>query len=199
MTGATRGQIGAIHALKAKAGLDEESYRDMLAAETGKRSSKGLSSTEALRVMNRLKVLSGGIQGARAEAPFVGPYAGICRALWISGWHLGVVRDRTDAALISFVRRQAGIDHLNWLRDPADAWRVIEGLKKWLAREAGVVWPIGKADTVLGRQNAVHAAQQRMLGMPGLTPDELPTDSEALKLAIAGQGRLIRKERRAAR
>lgn len=144
-------------------------------------------------------MLSGGAQSDRERVAFVGPYAGICRALWISGWYLGVVRDRTDGALIAFVRRQAGLDHLNWLRDPADASRVIEALKKWLVREAGVVWPSGKADTVLGRQYAVYAAQRGLLGMPGLTPDELPTNSEALKLDIADLGLLIRKERKAAR
>jgi len=188
MTGISKGQIGAIHALKARAGLDEDGYRDLLAAETGKRSCKGLSSSEAARVMLRLKGLAGGAQGIGEGAAFAGPYAGICRALWISGWHLGVVRDRTDGALIAFVRRQAGIDHLNWLRDAADATKVIEALKMWLAREAGVVWPTGRADSTEGRQKAVLAAQCRRLGLMAE-----PETSAGLKSMIARLGTRIRK------
>ena len=40
--------------------------------------------------------------------------AGKVRALWISGWHLGVVRDRTDAGLAAWLRRQTGLDAASW-------------------------------------------------------------------------------------
>lgn len=59
----------------------------------------------------------------------------------MSGWHLGVVRDRTDAALLAFLERQTGLEHTRFLVDAASARRMIESLKGWLAREAGVEWP----------------------------------------------------------
>ncbi len=68
-----------------------------------------------------------------------GPHAGKLRALWISGYWLGAVRDRSDAALGAWVRRQAGIDSERWAT-PAQTARCVEGLKGWLAREAGVDW-----------------------------------------------------------
>ena len=60
-------------------------------------------------------------------------------ALWISGWHLGVVRDRTDAGLCAWLRRRFGIEVPSWPDFPAKA-NAVEGLKAWLAREAAVDW-----------------------------------------------------------
>jgi phage gp16-like protein len=187
---ATSAQIGAIHALKARAGLDDDSYRDFLAAQTGKRSAKSLSKGEAIRVIDGLKALSGasGRPEAKGALRLSGPYAGICRALWLSAWHLGLVRDRTDTALVSFVRRQTGLDSLNWLRDPADARKAIEALKAWIARDGGVIWPRGQ--DAQDRKLAVIAAQQRMLGID--TPIGADTD---LDEAIAAFGRCIRAAR----
>ncbi|WP_159602582.1 regulatory protein GemA, partial [Starkeya nomas] len=123
MTTVTKQQIGAIHALKTRAALDDDSYRDLLARETGRRSAKELTLDQAGRVIDRLKVLSGGSQSPvrASEKPLAegalkleGPYAGQCRALWIAGWNLGVVTDRRDTALVAFVERQTGIPTLNW-------------------------------------------------------------------------------------
>ena len=72
-----------------------------------------------------------------------GRYAPVLQALWIAGHNLGVVQNRDDAALIAFVQRQTGMSHTRFLTDSEDARRAIEALKKWLSREAGVVWPRG--------------------------------------------------------
>ncbi|WP_409362078.1 phage protein GemA/Gp16 family protein [Bartonella heixiaziensis] len=56
------------------------------------------------------------------------------------GWNLGIIRDRSDKALLAFVKRQTGIDHIRFLRDSDDACRAIEALKGWLQREGGVDW-----------------------------------------------------------
>ena len=142
---ATARQIGAIHALKTRVGLDDASYRDVLEAETGKRSSKGLSVSEAGRVMDRLKLLSGGSSTPLKEGAerLSGKYVGVCRALWLTGWNLGVFDDRRDSAMIAFTKRQTGLDHVNWLRDDAQAAQVIEALKGWLTRETGFDWSAG--------------------------------------------------------
>ncbi|WP_395815224.1 regulatory protein GemA [Devosia sp.] len=153
MAGVSSGQIAAIHTLKARAGLDDASYRQLLDTVAGVRSSTALTHVQAALVIDRLKGCSTTSQTPRALA-LSGPYVGICRALWIAGWHLGLVGQREDSALVAFVARQTGLDHLNWLRDPADAAKVIEALKAWLARDAGVRWPsapTGMAAVASGR------------------------------------------------
>lgn len=205
-------QIGAIHALKARLGLDDDSYRDVLQAETGKRSAKGLSSSEAWRVMERLKVLSGGRQDAPTKPSAAGalrldgPFAAVCRAFWLAGYNLGVVHDRTDRALVAFVVRQTGIDHLNWVRDGADAQKAIEALKSWISREAGgVTWDVEKKTLkhwgytlVRWRKLAVIRAQIKRLAELG--EHEVPTraaldvaEDGALDQVAAELGRRLRK------
>lgn len=201
-------QIGAIHALKARAALDDDSYRDLLSRETGQRSAKQLTGDQAGRVIERLKVLSGGAQTAvRASSKplaegalrLEGPFVGQCRSLWIAGWNLGVMDDRRDTALVAFVERQTGLKTLNWLRDPAEANKVIEALKAWINRVADVAWDaeakvLRARKITIGRWRkiAVIRAQRRVLGSSdGASLDDM-SDSELQSL----QGVLGRQIRR---
>ena len=201
MVSITGAQIRTIHTLKSRAGLDDESYRDMLHGTAGVSSSKALTRDGAIRVIDRLKMLSAQVPSpgpsghplpqageGRKAVVFSGPYAGICRALWISGWHLGVVTNRRDEALAAFVRRQTGLDHLNWLRDWEDALRVIEALKKWLAREAGVAWP--KRGDPGAMKAAVIAAQLRLLGD---ATTEITGDLDELMTELGARVRKLKK------
>jgi hypothetical protein len=186
MRAVSRQQLAAIHTLKSQLGLDDETYRSMLASQTGKASAKALDGNQAFKVITHLRGLAGEPQSP-VETDLNGPYGAIARALWISAWHLGVVDKRDDAALLAFVRRQTRIDHLRWVRDAAEGAAVIEALKAILARDAGVVWPARKGDSAEARKRAVYAAQQAMLGV------QLPDPAEAdLHGAIAGLGRKIR-------
>lgn len=210
---ATNRQIGAIHAAKARLGLDDDSYRDVLQAQTGKRSAKGLTGAEAERVRAYLNGLAPrpGTTSGRAPVPGAmkldGPFAGICRALWIAAWNLGVTSDRTDHALVVFVRRQTHLAQLNWMRDPVDAHKVVEALKSWIDREAGGVdWDIEAAnrrawgvDVTRWRRIAVINAQARRLQQAGargdgqlITADPPLTDAE-LDQFSAELGRRLRK------
>lgn len=138
------GLVGAIHAAATKRGIRGDDYRDMLRAVTGKDSSKALTLPEMGKVLDHLN------GAARVRGAGEIPQARKVRALWISGYWLGVVRDNSDAALRAFVKRQAAIDAERWLRDAADARKVIEALKSWMTREAGVDWSayvIGYAGT----------------------------------------------------
>lgn len=205
-------QIGAIHALKARLGLDEDSYRDLLQAETGQRSAKGLSSADAWKVMEKLKLWTNPAPAARSAAPTAagalklsGPYAGICRVLWMAGYNLGIFEDRTDRALVAFVQRQ-GIQHLNWMREGPDAKKVIEALKSWISREAGIVWDAEASvlrhyglSLVRYRKGAVLRAQIARLaelGEHGPWPSraalDAMTDSE-LDTLTADLGRTLRR------
>ncbi|MEQ1671430.1 MAG: phage protein GemA/Gp16 family protein, partial [Hyphomicrobium sp.] len=78
-------------------------------------------------------------------------------------WHLGIARSNTDAAAIAFVKRQTGIDHTRFLINAADANKVIDGLKAWLTRQAGVQWK----DWPDNPRRAVAEAQVRRLDDAG--------------------------------
>lgn len=173
---ATAKQIGAIHGLKKKAGLDDENYRAMLRREAGVDSAKDLSFSSAWDVIERLKFLTGqksngnGHDTRSAKAPVAkgamqlsGPYSAKLRALWISGYHLGVVQDRTDEALAAFVKRQTSIDHPTWIKNAFQATKVIEGLKAWIGREAGLDWPADGEDLHAVKVAIVNACWRRAI------------------------------------
>ncbi len=61
------------------------------------------------------------------------------RALWISAFHLGLTQDRSDGALVAWLRRQTNLDSDTCLTaDGLD--RAVQPLEAWLARAAGVDW-----------------------------------------------------------
>ncbi|MHA7882775.1 gp16 family protein [Nitratireductor rhodophyticola] len=134
--------LAAIHVAKKQLGLDDDTYRAVLVRITGKNSAGTMNELEREKVLAELRR-----QGFRnvsrmssASKPLEGPYSRKLQALWIAAWNLGLVRDRRDSAMLVFVRRQTGIDHTRFLRNPSDARAVIEALKAWLARDAGVDW-----------------------------------------------------------
>lgn len=153
-------QIRAIKTLQGRIALDDETYRGLLARETGKTSSTKLSKAEAIRVIDRLQRLAGGPSRSPAGTA-TGKFAPVLKALWLDGYHLGVVHNRDDKALIAFVQRQTGVSHTRFLTDGADAAPAIEALKAWLTRAAGVKWPASRDPA--GIKVAVVAAQIRRL------------------------------------
>lgn len=122
-----------IHVLKGQANLDDDSYRDLLERETGQRSSKGLSGQQRLTVITALEKLAPPPETQRAT----GIYAKKLQALWIAGYNLGVIHNRTDAAMMTFLKRQTGLDHMRFLQDAKDANKAIDALKLWIRRTAG--------------------------------------------------------------
>ncbi|QIB34768.1 regulatory protein GemA [Ancylobacter pratisalsi] len=215
MTTVTSKQIGAIHTLKARAALDDDSYRDILHRETGQRSAKALSRDQAFRVIERLKVLSGGSERpSRAAAPpladgalkLEGPFVGQCRSLWIAAWNLGVIEDRRDTALVAFVERQTGIASLSWLRDPLEAAKAIEGLKAWINRVAPVTWDaevkaLRRRGMTIGRWRkiAVVRAQCRLLAEEAPASLDAHSDAELQQLQTTLGRRIRRMQDRRAR
>ncbi len=164
-------QIGLIHGLKKRAGLDDEAYRGVLSQYGGATSSKHLSVEGAIRVIDRLKVIVGEApseapRARRAEADGAlaldGPFVGKLRALWLTAWNLGLTEARTDTALAAFVARQTGIDSPSWVRDASDARKAIEALKKWIARESGLEWPKDGRD-IRALKEALVRRQWRLL------------------------------------
>lgn len=135
--------LATIHVAKKQLGLDDDTYRAVLNRVTGKSSSAAMSETERLAVVEELRRLGFEKASSGPRRVLEGRYAKKLQALWIAGWNLGVVRNRDDRALIAMVKRQTGIDHVRFVRDPADALRAIEALKAMTAK-AGVDWSDGK-------------------------------------------------------
>ncbi len=136
--------LAAIHVAKKQLGLDEETYRSVLVRVTGKDSTRAMSEPERQRVVEEFRKsgFTKAVKGSRTKLE--GRFAKKLQALWIAGWNLGVVADRDDSALVAFVKRQTGIDHVRFVRDAEDADKAIEALKGWLAREAGVNWQVDR-------------------------------------------------------
>lgn len=115
--------------------MSGEDYRDLLKRTTGKTSLREMSHDQLRLVSNRLSA------GAQPKKKLLtGHYAKLLQALWLSGWNLGVVKNKSDKALLAFVKRQTGIERTEFLRDSADSLKVIEAIKAMLVREAGVEW-----------------------------------------------------------
>lgn len=156
-------QIAAIHADAKRLGMDDASRRDLMEAISGKRSAADLSALEAEAVIRRMKSLGGRPMSAVAA----GKYAPILRALWLSAYHLGAVRQRDDRALHAFVRRQTHIDHTRFLTDWTQANQTIIAIKAMCAR-AGVEWPAGRNADVAAQKRAVVFAIIRRLAAAGV-------------------------------
>lgn len=146
--------IAAIHVAKKQLGLDDDTYRAALLEATGKSSSSAMTEAERQKALEhfRQKGFKGVATGRRKLLE--GRFAPKLQALWIAGWNLGLIRDRDDRALIAFVKRQTGLDHVRFLRHGQDATKAIEALKGWLERSGGVDWKLHRdpVDCVLAAQ-----------------------------------------------
>ena len=134
----------AIFAKCREAGIGDEERHDVQRRATGKASLKEMSPVEMETVLRALGGARRSRDGVRDSRPGTadlpdGPHTGKLRALWISAYWLGVVRDNEDRALAAWICRQAGIDAAKWAT-PAQTAACIEALKDWMARDAGVDW-----------------------------------------------------------
>lgn len=184
--------LALIHIGKKQLNMEDDDYRALLGrvSATGQTSAKFLSVDEQQRVIGEMKRL--GFKANSRNGTMTGPYAPKLIAMWLSAYHLGIVRNRHEAALISFVERQTGISHIRWLRDARDAAAAIEALKKWIAREAGVVWPTTPDASGRALKIAVIAAQHRLLGFEGEYRDNPDIRTDAFNGIISGLGAQIR-------
>ncbi|MEP2705213.1 MAG: regulatory protein GemA [Roseibium sp.] len=125
--------IAQIHVLKSQAALDDDSYRDLLECHTGKRSSKDMTRSEQLTVISALKTLTPKTEAIATS----GPLAKKLQALWIAGYNLAVLENRSDQAMIAFLKRQTGLDHHRFLKHSDDANKAIDALKILIRRKTG--------------------------------------------------------------
>ena len=160
-------QVIRIHTLRRQIpGFGDAEYRAHLQEVYGVASCKQLNFVQAAGLIDTLAAMAPKMGAAkefrRGSATRVdGQYGRALQALWIAAYNLGVVDKRDDRALLAFVERQTGLSHTRFLKDPADATKAIEGLKAWIAREAGVAWP--KNRSPLARKLAIVAAQETIM------------------------------------
>ena len=126
--------IRHIHVAARNLGVSSEDRKAMQERVTGKASCADMNEAELRQVVAALTGTA-----SRGDRVPEGAIGAKLTALWISAWHLGMIRDRTDAALAAFVRRQTGLSSASWLT-PVLATRCVDALKDWMAREAGVDW-----------------------------------------------------------
>ncbi len=138
---ARKRDLARIHVLRAKIGLSDDSYRDLLAdLFDGRRSSGELASEQRRRLLDHLTGLQrayakgpGPAPAAPALLPPLSPRQGKMFSLWQQLADAGLVRERGMPALKAWVTRQTQVDRWEWLTSPQED-TVIESLKRWLKR-----------------------------------------------------------------
>lgn len=149
--------VKAIYAGTAALGMREEDERRAFYMRvTGKTRLREMTPQDKEALVSELR--RQGFKPKVGKVRLDGPYAAKLQALWISAWNLGLTRTRDDAALLAFVKRQTGIDRVQFLREADKATKVVEGLKAWLARDGGVIWDPPKPVPVWLREPAAKVA-----------------------------------------
>ncbi|WP_411037681.1 regulatory protein GemA [Shinella sp. BYT-45] len=164
--------IAAIHVGFKQLGIaEDEDKRAIYSRVTGKNRLSLMKPAEKDAVLAELRRLGFSAVPRRSNGrqQLTGKFAKKLQALWIGAWNLGLVEDRDDAALIAFVKRQTGLDQVRFLHHADDARAVVEALKAWMAREAGVNWspPDKRSAAYLGRYGYKIAWAQWRILHPG--------------------------------
>lgn len=167
--------------------LDDETYRELLAQQSGKLSAADLTLQELDKVLLAMKgagfkpTVKRGVNGVKQKrlSPASGTQVrtaeiGVIRAIWITMAKHGLLRNGSETALNHYVERQTvrinngvGVAEVAWLSE-ALAYPVLESLKHWHKREmvkalqaAKKTVPINeKTGRVAGYQAVVTAFEQ---------------------------------------
>lgn len=164
--------LAKIHIAKKELGLDDETYRDVLERMTGQRTAQGLSDAKAGAVIDEFirlgfkpRVVSGGNKNPRQKSarPVAdSPEARKCRALWISLWQLGAIRNRSEQALEEFAKRQLKVDVFAWA-DPQQVYKLTEALKSIAERKG---WSTKAGQSIEEIKRNLIRAQCQLLNEP---------------------------------
>lgn len=126
---ARKRELAQIHIGRTALGWDEDHYRHVLQAKTGKASSAELDSTGRKRFLEHLRRCG----WQQAKKPF--SQADKIKWLWLKLNEAGALVDPSEAALMAFVGRTTGVEVSDLRFLPVrDASKVTEGLKAWLNR-----------------------------------------------------------------
>ncbi|WP_197062196.1 MULTISPECIES: gp16 family protein [unclassified Serratia (in: enterobacteria)] len=129
--------IQLIHIASSELKLDKDTYSQMLLTLTGKTSTRDMDVPQLTKVLKSLKGKGFKVRPAkkaRAQHPLDdSPQSKKIRALWLEMADQGIVRDSSEQALARWIKRETGVDSLQWL-EPEQASSAIEKLKQWQHR-----------------------------------------------------------------
>lgn len=127
--------IKLIHIAKKQLNLDDETYRHLLLTVTKKTSTKDMTIWEQEKVLNNLKSKGFKVKSSKKTEKITAtePVHKKIRSLWLELADAGEVKDRSEKAINSYVKRIVGVEVMDWL-NTAQAMTVIESLKRWQAR-----------------------------------------------------------------
>lgn len=131
--------LAKIHLAIKELGWDDDIYRAVLWTIARVRSAKDLDWHGRQKVLAHLKAKGWKPRPAKAAGArqlAADARSRKIRALWLTLHQDGIVRDGSEKALASYVKRMTGVEALQWL-DGAQANRVIEALKAWGNRAGG--------------------------------------------------------------
>ena len=126
--------IRLIHVAKRDLAMPDDSYRAILLQIGGKESAADLNAQQLERVLQHLKRCGFKVRAKGSNRPLAQDgQSSTIRAIWLQLADMGIVRDRSEAALGKYVYRMTKVDALQWL-STEQASAVIEQLKKWQGR-----------------------------------------------------------------
>lgn len=131
-------ELAQIHIAKTQLGLDEETYRAIIfAISHGRtRSSSDLDWTDRKNLLEHFKAKGwkpAPPKAAKAAKPVSRGQDGLVRSLWTELHQAEKVRDPSDAALGSWLKRNHWPERPEWMNHK-QITQAIEALKKWLER-----------------------------------------------------------------
>ncbi len=125
-----------INIARGQLGLDEDTYRALLARVTGKDSLRAMTPAEQRKVIDEMKRLGFKVRGRKATlAPSTRPYVRMIHALWKKCARTGVIENGSRQALRAFCKRFVAHGNDAVAVDPdlldyEQARPIIEALKK---------------------------------------------------------------------
>ncbi|MFM4963753.1 gp16 family protein [Aeromonas bivalvium] len=164
-------------------GLDEETYRELLAQQSGKRSAAELTLQELDKVLLAMKgagfkpTVKRAVNEGKPKrlspargAPSRTAEIGVIRAIWITMHRHGLLRDGSETALNHYVERQTvrinkgvGVAEVAWLSEVL-AYPVLESLKNWHKREMVKALQAAKKTVPINEKTGRVAGYQAVLG-----------------------------------
>lgn len=150
-----RSMIAKIKLAQKQLDFDDGDYRALLNRVTGKSSCTAMTIKELGEVIEAFVALGWAPSiSSRKPRPADHPGAKKARALWISLSLLGAIRQRSEAALEAFARRQMGCERFQWA-DQGQVYKLIEALKAMAERH-------GWEQSTTGLSNPIWTLKYRL-------------------------------------